>query len=181
MHVDPEAVKDPVGRFRRELEALEGVFTECQPGDLGEKIWSVLQEHHVERLITWEESHLPVGLLDFLRDKGIQCIQEPDASVAAGLTGALAGVAESATLVLPGGAGRPLTASLLPSLHIAVIQAKDIYPDMTPVLKLPELRQASASALISGPSRTADIEMALTLGVHGPKEVYVFCVNGTNP
>ena len=94
----------------------------------------------------------------------------------AGLTGALAGVAETGTLVLLGGRGRPLTASLLPLLHIAVLKAEDILPDMAAALKLPELQECAAAALVSGPSRTADIEMTLTLGVHGPREVVVFCL-----
>jgi L-lactate dehydrogenase complex protein LldG len=92
------------------------------------------------------------------------------------LTGALAGVAETGTLVLPSGAGRPQTASLLPEVHIAILKAEDIYETLQEVLELREVHQASVVDLISGPSRTADIEMTLTIGVHGPREVHVFCV-----
>jgi L-lactate dehydrogenase complex protein LldG len=78
--------------------------------------------------------------------------------------------------VLPSGAGRPQTASLLPEVHIAILKAGDIYETLLEVLELRELHHASAVDLISGPSRTADIEMTLTIGVHGPREVHVFCV-----
>jgi L-lactate dehydrogenase complex protein LldG len=94
----------------------------------------------------------------------------------AGLTGALAGVAESGTLLVPGGPGRPLTASLLPEVHIVVLRAADLYARLAEVLNLEAIRQSAAVALISGPSRTADIEMTLTIGVHGPRLIQVFCI-----
>jgi L-lactate dehydrogenase complex protein LldG len=93
-----------------------------------------------------------------------------------GLTGALAAIAETGTLALPGGRGRPLSASLLPEVHIAILRASDIYQNLPQALRLREVQGASATALISGPSRTADIEMSLTIGMHGPKEVHVICV-----
>ena len=94
-----------------------------------------------------------------------------------GLTGAIAAVAETGTLVIPGGDGRPLEASLLPEIHIAVIHVQDLQPNLSGVINLEEVRIAPSTALISGPSRTADIELTLTIGVHGPREVHVFCIN----
>jgi L-lactate dehydrogenase complex protein LldG len=58
---------------------------------------------------------------------------------------------------------------------MAVLHERDIHENLAEVLKLPAVQQASAVTLVSGPSRTADIEMTLTLGAHGPAEVYVFC------
>lgn len=171
-----DSVAERMGRFGVELTALDGEFTCCTPTELANKVLALLQERKITEILSWEASQLPAGLLDFLEGKGIKLIHQPDPKVEAGLTGALAGVAETATLVLPGGPGRPLTASLLPKVHIAVLKAKDILPDMASALRLPEVRQSAAAALISGPSRTADIEMTLTLGVHGPKEVHVFCL-----
>ena len=101
-------------------------------------------------------------------------MHQPDPAVQAGLTGALAGIAETGTLVMPGGPGKPLTASLLPETHLAVLPARDILDRLAQALALPQVRQASASVLITGPSRTADIEMTLTIGVHGPKNLVVF-------
>jgi L-lactate dehydrogenase complex protein LldG len=115
-------------------------------------------------------------LLNQLQDSGIEVIYGPDPDVQAGLTGALAGIAETGTLVLTSGPGRPLTASLLAPLHIAILRIGDIYADLPRAINLPEVQQSPASILISGPSRTADIEMTLTIGVHGPGELHVICL-----
>jgi L-lactate dehydrogenase complex protein LldF len=169
-------VAERVKRFEAELTALDGKFTLCKQAELANQVWALLQERETRAIMAWEARHLPAGLLDFLVSKGVKVTHQPDPSVYAGITGALAGVAETATLVLPGGPGRPLTASLLPQMHIAVLKAEDILPDMASALRLPEVRHSAATAFVSGPSRTADIEMTLTLGVHGPKEVHVFCL-----
>jgi L-lactate dehydrogenase complex protein LldG len=85
-------------------------------------------------------------------------------------------VAASGTLVLPGSPGRPLTASLLPDLHIAILDASTIYDHLEDVLVLDQVKENSTTVLVTGPSRTADIEMTLSIGVHGPKELKVFCL-----
>jgi L-lactate dehydrogenase complex protein LldF len=170
------SLAERVARFDVELTSLEGIFICAKQAELAQKILTLLSDRKITSILAWEADRLPVGLLACLKEKGIKVTHSPDPKVEAGLTGALAGVAETGTLVLPGGKGRPLTASLLPLLHIAVLKAEDILPDMASALKLPGLRQCAAAALISGPSRTADIEMTLTLGVHGPRDVVVFCL-----
>ncbi|MGB7114607.1 MAG: LUD domain-containing protein, partial [Anaerolineales bacterium] len=165
-----------IERFETELIALGGIFKLCLESHLPQIILELLQEQGVSSIQAWEEAELPAGLLGTLRAAGIRVNHKPVPSKQVGLTGALAGVAETGTLVLPSGAGRPQTASLLPEVHIAILKAEDIYETLQEVLELREVHQASAVDLISGPSRTADIEMTLTIGVHGPREVHVFCV-----
>jgi len=165
-----------IERFETELVALGGTFKHCLESHLPQLILDLLQEQGVSAVQAWEESELPAGILGTLRAAGIQVSHKPVPSIRVGLTGALAGVAETGTLVLPSGAGRPQTASLLPEVHIAILKAEDICETLLEVLELWEVHQASAVDLISGPSRTADIEMTLTIGVHGPREVHVFCV-----
>ncbi|MDH5508533.1 MAG: LUD domain-containing protein, partial [Anaerolineae bacterium] len=101
------------------------------------------------------------------------------AAVPAGLTLAAAGLADSGTLVQPGGKGLSRLASLLPAIHFAVLPASTLYTNLAAWLSAGGAQlaaQAPGLVLISGPSRTADIEMSLTIGVHGPRQVVVFCL-----
>jgi len=112
-----------------------------------------------------------------LTEAGLRSVRAADASLRVGLSGALAAIAESGTLVLVSEAGGALSASLLPEVHVAVIAASQIVSSLEEALRRKEVREASAAVLISGPARTADIEMTLTIGVHGPKEVHVFVID----
>ena len=111
-----------------------------------------------------------------LKNDGIKIDYGSDPKVKAGLTGVNAGVAETGTIVLTSGAGHPSSTSLLPDIHIAVLHESDIHKNLPQVFKLQEIQDTSSYVLISGPSRTADIEMTLTIGVHGPGELHVFCL-----
>jgi L-lactate dehydrogenase complex protein LldF len=178
--------RDLIERFAEELRALGGEFRVCSPDNLAEEIISLLHQRDIKEVLSWESSQLPVGLLDKLHAAGIRRIggevsdsgEDDPAHGAAGITGAQAAVAETGTLVLSASADRPLSTSLLPEIHIAILQPGDIYKDLPQILALPVVQEASSTVLISGPSRTADIEMTLTIGVHGPREVYVFCPSG---
>jgi L-lactate dehydrogenase complex protein LldG len=169
----------PVGgvpRFERELTALGSSFTQCGADAVADEIRAFLEERQISEIMAWEGDHLPEGLLDSLQERGIHIEHTPNPKLQVGITGALAAVAETGTLVQISGPGRPQSTSLLPDLHIAILQESTIYENLPQVLNLPEVREASSVALISGPSRTADIEMTLTIGVHGPGEVHVFCI-----
>ena len=165
-----------IKRFETELIALGGRFCRCAEDQIAGQVFELLQERDLTRIQSWDRDHLPAGLLEALQRKNIQVQISPDEGIKAGLTGALAGAAESGTLVVTAGKGKPLTASLLQELHIVILHASDIHESLSQVLELEAFRKATSSALISGPSRTADIEMTLTIGVHGPAEVCVLCV-----
>jgi L-lactate dehydrogenase complex protein LldF len=163
-------------RFEAELAALGGVFTPCVQDDLADKLISLLRQLEIETILAWEDRNLPRPLRVDLERAGIAVKTEPDPSVQAGLTGALAGIADTGTLVLAGGYGQMLSASLLPEIHIALLPASRISGKLVDVIGRSEIREASSVVLVSGPSRTADIEMTLTIGVHGPREIHVFCL-----
>jgi len=185
LHVEPvvpKAANIPqdqlLERFELELTALGGQVIRCRSmNDLADRMVDLLQENGIESLMSWDETELPAGLPAALQSRSIRLHAEPDPQLRAGLTGVIAASAETGTLALAAGPGRLQAASLLPELHLAVLDARDILPTLLDVLKLDAVRQASAAVLVTGPSRTADIEMTLTIGVHGPRLVYVFCLD----
>lgn len=102
-----------------------------------------------------------------------------------GLSHAFAGVAETGTLMMPSEPGRPTTINLLPETEIVVIRASRIvgaYEEAWDLLRA-ERKDARSGGfmprnvmLITGPSRTADIEQTLELGAHGPRRLHVVVV-----
>jgi L-lactate dehydrogenase complex protein LldF len=169
--------------FKEEIISLSGTFTLCEPDGLGDAVRALLTSRQITSVLSWDDEYLQEGLRAELQRVGIKIQKSPgngkflpESIPRAGLTGAIAAVAETGTLVVPGGHGRPLLSSLLSEIHIVILRVRDLYPNLKDVLNLPQVQEASAVALISGPSRTADIEMTLTIGVHGPGELHVFCV-----
>jgi L-lactate dehydrogenase complex protein LldF len=166
----------PAARFSKELSTLGGNVIACEAGEAAKIVLELLKKLDASEILAWDETQLPDGLLTALRKGGVIIHQEPDPSVRVGLTGALAGIARTGSLALTSGEGRPITASLLPEVHIAVLRKEDICENLAEALRLPQIRQAASSVIITGPSRTADIEMALTIGVHGPGEIHVLLI-----
>jgi L-lactate dehydrogenase complex protein LldG len=107
------------------------------------------------------------------------------------VTGADFCLADTATLVLITRPGQARSVSLLPSIHVAVVDAGRLLADLAELYTLlrwdaagdgkPE-KVFSTMTLICGPSKTADIEATLVQGAHGPRELHLIVVgNGKNP
>jgi L-lactate dehydrogenase complex protein LldG len=112
------------------------------------------------------------------------------------LTQAFAGIAETGTLMLPSGPARPTSNNLLPDNAIVLLHAADIlacYEDAFDRLRLarPDSEVAAGAArssgramlprnvmLVTGPSRSADIEQTLELGAHGPRRLHILVIDG---
>jgi L-lactate dehydrogenase complex protein LldG len=100
-------------------------------------------------------------------------------TIDAGVTGADAGIADTGTLLLRPGAGEPRTLSLVPAVHVAVLMASRLYASLPAAQRALSLQENMPSnlLLISGPSKTADIQQTLAYGAHGPKELVIVLVN----
>jgi L-lactate dehydrogenase complex protein LldG len=95
-----------------------------------------------------------------------------------GITSADYALADTGTIVLLSSASEARMISLLPLVHLAVVPASHILTGLDELLTiLPDPgEQTSSMVLITGPSRTADIELTLVRGVHGPGEIHVVVV-----
>lgn len=92
-----------------------------------------------------------------------------------GLTDVWAAVAETGSIVVRPSPGHGRGLSLVPEYHLVVLDPKLILPDLVDLFdRMSKDGDASATVIISGPSKTADIEMNLVTGVHGPGHVEVF-------
>ena len=96
-------------------------------------------------------------------------------TIDAGITSTRGGIAETGAVVLWPSPAEPRLLSLVPPVHIAVLDADTIYNSMAEMMAAENWAAGmpTNALLISGPSKTADIEFTLVFGVHGPKELIV--------
>lgn len=106
-----------------------------------------------------------------------------DGSDPVGLSHATAGVAETGTLILTSGSENPSTVNFLPENHIVVIKASDIEGDYESALGNIRTQYGKGNMprtvnMITGPSRSGDIEQKILLGAHGPRSLHIIVVDG---
>lgn len=185
----PDSYKPMVPVNDKSQEALYSLFVEKaqaassvihQANTVNEASDIVLELIGKEKSISsWDREYIPIPGLDEVFDNaGISCVGQ-DASVKIGLTGVDAALAATGSIVLMSGEGRYRASSLLPTVHIAVMTADQIMPDLESwwvkqkADGLEHTRQHSNIVVITGPSRTADIAMELVMGMHGPRELHI--------
>lgn len=186
-------------RFRTEAEEVgatvhrAGTLTEAS-----EVVWRVAAERGVRRVVTWSRRRLApaVAVAGRLRDGGLDVVEGSPEAVAdterevlrglvaaadLGLTTADLAIAETGSLVLASGPGAGRGVSLLPPIHVAVFGPEALVPGLEEAVRVLGAWHAGGSrganvVFVTGPSRTADIELTLTRGVHGPREVHAVFV-----
>ena len=166
-----ESDMDKVERFTKEFTAVSGKMNRTNANDLTNKIVELLQARSITQI------HAEPNLLDqaILKKAGITVSHTPDPAIRVGVTKAICGLADTGSILEADGEGRSLHASLLPEIHIALLRESEILPSLDQGVHL--MRESKSAVFITGPSRTGDIEMSQTIGVHGPGEVHVFLVD----
>lgn len=186
---------DLLARLAAEVDAVGGhaqlVDTWRQAHDA---VAAICRLQEAKSALCWRHETLDrLGLSDILAEAGIVRLDfdslaalpptERRARAEAatiGITGVSWAIAETGTLAMLAGPGRERLASLLPPLHVAVVAADQVLPDLFDLFA--KLGAAgpdglpSNLVLITGPSKTGDIELTLTTGVHGPGEWHVIAV-----
>lgn len=196
VRVDDTAPDALLQRFTAELEALEGeVFAVDSADAAREQVLSLLRAGAARRVMSWHFKHIPVPRLYTAIQQAGYTVDYPQTrgddrperlarleTAEIGLTGASVAIAGTGTLVIQTGKGMTRLPAILPPTHIAVIRLRQIIPRIEDWLAhqrrsdSPALNDPANVCFVTGPSRTADIEKMLVLGVHGPKRVQVIVI-----
>ncbi|WP_017334206.1 LutC/YkgG family protein [Burkholderia stagnalis] len=101
-------------------------------------------------------------------------------TIDAGFTVARSGIAATGTVVLAPDAGTPRTVSLVPPLHVALVHAHTLHADLHAAVHAERWHAGMPTnlVLVSGPSKTSDIQQTLAYGAHGPRRLWVVIVTG---
>src|SRR5436190_5124132 len=159
-----------------------------------ELLATLLEEAGAKSALCWEHELLArLGLAEFLQSRGVarhsyESLSHQDfaaqrATMLAadiGISSVDCAIAETGTLLVCSQPGQERVASLVPLMHVAIVERQQIVPDLLDAFSLLQRRGLenlpSNITLITGPSKTGDIELQLTTGVHGPKHWRVILV-----
>lgn len=172
---------DVVERFVAEAERNLARVVRCATwGEAWTKLSQELREREFKTALCWGANLFgDAGLMAALSQAGVSPIgAQGRADAQVGITAADAGIAATGSLVLRSRSGALRCASLLPPVHYAFLERDAIVRSIEVWLAQNRhtLADGANTMFISGPSRSGDIEMILTLGVHGPGEVTIFLI-----
>lgn len=176
--------------FERTIESVHGEVHRTTETDWIDRLAEILQtrgagtllipkEHEIGKALksaTQNREDLPQLLV---YDEPVESWQEALFSeVDAGITSTRGGIAETGSLILWPSVDEPRLMSLVPPIHIAVLKASELYATFHEAMLSQNWTAGmpTNALLISGPSKTADIEQTLAYGVHGPKELIVLVI-----
>ena len=177
-NVTPMALEQPVisgevdlSLWQQMLEANHAEVYRCKREELPQRIDRVMAERDLQGLIYGEGPYVDevkqasCPLIPFKCDFDIPL---------AGVTSSIGGIADTGTIVVQPTAKEPRTLSLVPQLHIVIVEANKIVANMA-CFDWPQPMPTNL-LFISGPSKTADIQQTLAYGAHGPSELVVLVI-----
>jgi len=191
------AQDDLAGQFVAEVQKLEGkAYRVATAEEALAIIEQLIIETQARQVIGWDVDQIELpGLAALLAAHGVtpaiadirgearQARLQELEPIPICLSGVELAIAESGTLLLRHGPGRPRLASLLAPCHIAIVFERQLVRGLGEALTILLQRYGqeifgptSNLTFITGPSRTADIEMTLSLGIHGPPQLHVILV-----
>lgn len=186
---------DPAERLATEVNAVGG-FAQLVDNDEAARaaLGELLTRYAPTSAFCWQHPLLDrIGLTAMLQERGIEMLthatlaplEKPAArgrmfAAEIGITSATLAIAETGSLLMASTAGRERMASLLPPVHVAIVERGQIVPDLFDAFAQLEAAGveniASNVTLITGPSKTGDLELKLTTGVHGPGKWHVVII-----
>jgi L-lactate dehydrogenase complex protein LldG len=175
------AIDSEIQAFLDEVKKLSGIGQRLAPDGVADALKTLVAGQEIRRATTWNTHGLQqLQIADHLSSLGVDMVsptaeKHEMALCDLGITEADYLLPETGTIVLQSSAEMPRAVSLLPRIHLAIIRPEMLRPDMHQVFA--EAKGNNYLVFITGPSRTADIELTTTLGVHGPRELFVWMID----
>jgi L-lactate dehydrogenase complex protein LldG len=155
--------------------------------NINKALLNLIKKKELKSFSIWESEYLKeINLKEDLKNAGLKLITAKNKNKIAnsdiGITEVDYAIADTGTLVLLTDKNQPRSVSLLPPIHLAIVRPENLVRDIHDLFIILKSEMAnveditSCMTFVTGPSRTADIELNLTLGVHGPKELIVVIV-----
>ncbi len=180
----PPLIGELAEAFAHNFIAAGGTFVYCEGDEhFFEELYRFKQQHRIQKLHVWEP-----GLQEYLTHGDLSFTNSPEQFVAeapAARTTCEALLARTGSVLLSSGTASGRRLSIYPEIHLVVAHASQIVADIRPALHLMQTRYGrrlpSMLSVVTGPSRTADIEKTLVLGAHGPRQLVVFLLDDEAP
>ncbi len=179
-----------VERFITQAKGWRTEIIEVTPGTWQEYVAELIQRKTLQRLLAGRGTEFSEGLHRALGDK-LSWYDEDLSEIKpilfseteAGITTVRSGVAETGSLIVWPTHNEPRSLSLVPPIHIALLYASDIVETLYDAVTGQSwaIGMPTNALLISGPSRTSDIQRTLAYGAHGPKELIVILIRDDVP
>jgi len=192
----PPAIEEPLVRLVHTEIGLPELFVAraregdiladlVGPDDLHRQLVHFLTHHDCRSVALARSPFLDrLGVEDALREGGLDVRVWPDVTLDeiyeldCGITDAAYAVAEVGGLLVRATPTHGRGLSLVPGIHVVIVEPRNLVPDLVDLFeRLAADRDASAMTIITGPSKTADIEMNIVKGVHGPGIVQAFVLH----
>ncbi|MCR8913240.1 lactate utilization protein [Marinobacter panjinensis] len=176
--------------FEQTIESVHGEVHRTTESGWIDRLAEILQSRGAQSLLIAKDHEIGQALQSatkgredlphlLIYDEPVESWQETLFSeVDAGITSTRGGIAETGSLILWPSVDEPRLMSLVPPIHIAVLKASELYTTFHQAMQSQgwATGMPTNALLISGPSKTADIEQTLAYGVHGPKELIVLVI-----
>ena len=176
----PESLDTEIEQFLLEIKKLSGIGQRLSSTDIESSLKSLVTEQKIHNATIWNTPYLQeLQITNYLSSLGVDLISPNGekhelAQCDLGITEADFLLPETGTIVLRSSAEKPRAVSLLPRVHLAIVRPEMLRGDMHQVFA--EAKDSNYLVFITGPSRTADIELTTTLGVHGPKNLFIWMI-----